>query len=140
MPDAAELLAITADANEASRAQVGDSVVVHDVKATLCALLDEVAPRGCAMPAPRPAPDSAGDREEFLSPDAVFGVVAQVAPAHAIYMNECTSTAAALWSCLKMTLPGSCFSSAAGGLGFGLPALIGVQLVRPDRPMGGFCR
>jgi thiamine pyrophosphate-dependent acetolactate synthase large subunit-like protein len=51
----------------------------------------------------------------------------------AIYVNESTSTTDFLWRRLPMQEPGSYYFGAAGGLGFGMPAALGVQLAEPSR-------
>jgi benzoylformate decarboxylase len=81
-------------------------------------------------PAPAPAPASSAG---LLAPEAVFDSIAAAAPQDAIYVNESTSTVTVMWERLKLQLPGSYYFPAAGGLGFGLPAALGVQLAQPDR-------
>jgi benzoylformate decarboxylase len=66
-------------------------------------------------------------------PDAVFDVIAATAPSDAIYLNESTSTTDFLWRRLPMREPGSYYFGAAGGLGFAMPAALGVQLAEPSR-------
>ena len=68
-----------------------------------------------------------------MAPEAVFDIVAEVAPQDAIYVNESTSTTNLLWDRLPMQEPGSYYFPAAGGLGFGIPVALGVQLACPDR-------
>jgi benzoylformate decarboxylase len=36
---------------------------------------------------------------------------------------------------LRLSKPGSWYFGAGGGLGFGLPAAVGVQMAQPDRPV-----
>src|SRR4051795_2137862 len=64
-------------------------------------------------------------------------IVAEVAPRDAIYVNESTSTTNLLWDRLPMQEPGSYYFPAAGGLGFGIPVALGVQLACPDRRVIG---
>jgi benzoylformate decarboxylase len=54
-------------------------------------------------------------------------------PPDAIYVNESTSTIEAMWERMRWEKPGSYYFGAAGGLGFGMPAAVGVQLAEPDR-------
>src|SRR5580704_91757 len=56
-----------------------------------------------------------------------------LAPSDAIYVNESTSTTDFLWRRLPMQEPGSYYFGAAGGLGFAMPAALGVQLAEPSR-------
>ena len=48
-------------------------------------------------------------------------------------MNESTSTADSFWNNAVLEGQGSFYSPASGGLGFGLPAAVGVQLAHPER-------
>jgi benzoylformate decarboxylase len=134
LPEGAQLIAMTSDAQEAARAPVGDAIV-GDIHATLQALADKVLPSDRPSPAPqaRPAPAEIGPGR--LSPDAVLDVIAATAPSDAIYVNESTSTVDFLWRRLPMQEPGSYYFGAAGGLGFAIPAALGVQLAEPSRPV-----
>ena len=132
LPEGAELIAVTSDAQEAARAPVGDAIV-GDIHATLQALADNVRQSNRPSPTPqaRPAPAQIGPGP--LLPEAVFDVIAATAPSDAIYVNESTSTTDFLWRRLPMQEPGSYYFGAAGGLGFGMPAALGVQLAEPSR-------
>lgn len=59
--------------------------------------------------------------------------MAELAPSDAIYVNESTSTLEAMWDRMRWEKPGSYYFGAAGGLGFAMPAAVGVQLAEPDR-------
>jgi benzoylformate decarboxylase len=50
-------------------------------------------------------------------------------------VNESPSNLVACRDQLRLSRPGSWFFAAGGGLGFGLPAALGVQMARPDRPV-----
>jgi benzoylformate decarboxylase len=142
LPEGCELIAITNDPAEAARAPMGDAVVA-DVGLTLDALLEAVgdAPADRPAPDPMPPPPPRPSREETADcagpPDAgdVHGVLADVLPDDAIVVLESPSSTLALRNRLRISRPGSYYFSAAGGLGFGLPAAIGVQLAQPDRPV-----
>ena len=69
--------------------------------------------------------------------DSGVALLREHAPADAIYVNESTSTSDSFWSQVDLALPGSYYFPASGGLGFGLPAAVGVQLARPDRQVIG---
>ncbi len=132
LPEGAELIAVTSDPQEAARAPVGDAIV-GNIHATLQALADKVrrSDRPSPTPQARPAPAEIGPGP--LLPEAVFDVIAATAPSDAIYVNESTSTTDFLWRRLPMQEPGSYYFGAAGGLGFGMPAALGVQLAEPSR-------
>lgn len=57
----------------------------------------------------------------------------ELAPPDTIYVNESTSTIAAMWERMRWEQPGSYYFGAAGGLGFAMPAAVGVQLAEPNR-------
>lgn len=123
------LIAITCDADEAARAPVGDAIVA-DVGQALAALAEAVVPSGRALPeAMRPEPVD----KSTLSADSVFDALARLAPRNAIYLNEATSTLGIGWQRLRFEEPGSYYFAAAGGLGFAMPAALGVQLAEPTR-------
>ena len=132
LPEGAELVAVTSDPQEAARAPVGDAIV-GNVHATLQALADNVRRSNRPSPTPqaRPAPAEIGPGP--LLPEAVFDVIAATAPSDAIYLNESTSTTNMMWQRLPMQEKGSYYLGAAGGLGFAMPAALGVQLAEPSR-------
>ncbi|WP_369370018.1 benzoylformate decarboxylase [Promicromonospora sp. Populi] len=133
LPEGTRLLHITCDPGEAARAPMGDAIVA-DIGQAVRALSDAVAPAARPAPDPRdlpPVPDDDGSGR--LDPATVLAAVAQGAPHDAIFVKESTSTTAMVFDHLDLTLPGSYYFPAAGGLGFGLPAAVGVQLAQPGR-------
>jgi benzoylformate decarboxylase len=136
LPKGATLLHLTCDPQEGTRAPLGEAAVA-DIGSTLKALSEAAKPSQRPAPLPKariaPAPQESGP----LSPEAVFDLIAEVAPSDAIYVNESTSTTNAMWERLPMNEPGSYFFPAAGGLGFGIPAALGVQLTHPNRRVIG---
>jgi len=50
-----------------------------------------------------------------------------------VFAHEWTSTMGSAWDRLELTRPGSLYLSAGGGLGWGLPGAIGLQLADPSR-------
>lgn len=73
------------------------------------------------------------DEPGRMAPDTVFQIIDEVTPEDAIHVVESTSTAAAFWNNISLSRQGSFYSAAAGGLGFGLPAAVGVALAQPAR-------
>ncbi|WP_144140885.1 benzoylformate decarboxylase [Paraburkholderia sp. BCC1884] len=136
LPEGAKLISVTCDINEATRAPMGQAIVA-DVALALRVLSEKVSQSSRAQPAPRlmpaPAPENAG----ALTPERVFDILNEVAPRDAIYVNESTSTTTIMWERLRMTESGSYYFAAAGGLGFALPAAVGIQLARPERQVIG---
>jgi benzoylformate decarboxylase len=80
-----------------------------------------------------PAPATAG--EAPFAVEVVFDVLAEALPPDTVYVNESTSNTGAFWERVRLDRPHSLYFPAAGGLGWGLPAAIGVQLAEPGRPV-----
>ncbi|HVL95917.1 MAG TPA: benzoylformate decarboxylase [Solirubrobacteraceae bacterium] len=133
LPEGAALVAITSDPAEAARAPVGEAIVA-DVALTLEALLAEVSESSRPLPEGVGEPPPVEDADP-LPPSTVHATLAEVLPDDAIVVLESPSSTLALRNRLRISRPGSYFFCAAGGLGWGLPAAIGVQLARPDRPV-----
>ncbi|HVR05873.1 MAG TPA: benzoylformate decarboxylase [Solirubrobacteraceae bacterium] len=143
------LIAVTSDPDEAARAPMGDALVA-DVALTLRALADAVARldadggdgdaegapgwHGREAPPARPAPE-AMPVSNPMSPSTAVRTLAQVFPQDGIVALESPSATPALRNQLRLGRPGSYYFSAGGGLGFGMPAAIGVQLACPQRPV-----
>jgi benzoylformate decarboxylase len=136
LADGTALVAITSDPDEAARAPMGDAIVA-DPALTLAALADIVgesertAPP--ARPAPEPAPPATG--EDPMSPSTAVRALAEVFPRDGVVVLESPSATLALRNQLRLSRPGSYYFSSGGGLGFGMPAAIGVQLAQPSRPV-----
>ena len=133
LPDGARLVHLTTDAGEAARAPMGDAIVC-DLADTVARLAAAVSPGLRATlaplpPIPAPRPSSAGR----LHPDEVFAALRDTAPADTVWVKESTSTTGAFWAQADLRYPGSYYFPASGGLGFGMPAAVGVQLADPNR-------
>jgi benzoylformate decarboxylase len=85
-------------------------------------------------PEPNPGPQEIPSSDP-LNPSTVHSALAEVIPEDAIVVLESPSSTLALRNQLRISRPGSYYFSAGGGLGFGLPAAVGVQLAQPDRPV-----
>jgi len=129
-----ELVAITSDPDEAARAPMGDAIVA-DVGLTLRALVDALdGPADREPPPPRAAAETP-EFSEPLSGAAVHAVLRERFPEDGIVVIESPSSTGALRNQLRLSRSGSYYFSGGGGLGFGLPASIGVALAQPDRPV-----
>ena len=134
LPDGAELVQITSDPDEASRAPMGDALVAdpkHALEA-LITLLEPVSREPAGEPLPDPVP---GERMDPITPTEVMHGLREVFPEDGIVVLEAPSATLALRNQLRLSKPGSYYFGAGGGLGFGLAAAIGVQLAQPDRPV-----
>ena len=133
LPAGAELVAITSDPDEAVRAPMGEAIVA-DVALTLAALLEAVPESSRPVPEPNPGPGELPETAP-INASTVHTALAEVLPEDAIIVLESPSSTLALRSQLRLSRPGSYYFSAGGGLGFGLPASVGIQLAEPDRPV-----
>ncbi|HEY1853819.1 MAG TPA: benzoylformate decarboxylase [Solirubrobacterales bacterium] len=133
LPAGAELVAITSDPDEAVRAPMGEAIVA-DVGLTLAALLAAVPESSRPGPEPNPGPSELPETDP-LNASTVHKALAEVLPEDAIVVLESPSSTLALRNQLRLSRPGSYYFSAGGGLGFGLPASVGVQLAQADRPV-----
>ncbi|HYC82878.1 MAG TPA: benzoylformate decarboxylase [Solirubrobacterales bacterium] len=133
LPGNAELVAITSDPDEAVRAPMGEAIVA-DVGLTLAALLAAVPESSRPALEPNPGPTELPATDP-INASTVHSALAEVLPEDAIVVLESPSSTLALRNQLRLSRPGSYYFSAGGGLGFGLPASVGVQLAQPDRPV-----
>jgi benzoylformate decarboxylase len=133
LPDDTELVLVTDDPDEAARAPAGDAIVA-DVRLTLEALLAEAEasdrPPPPARPGPEPPPDS-----EPLAAAAAMAALGEVLPPEAVVVNESPSNMIAFRNQVRPSQPGSYFTAAGGGLGFGVPAAVGAQVAQSGRPV-----
>ncbi|MGF1703383.1 benzoylformate decarboxylase [Photobacterium makurazakiensis] len=139
LPSGAKLIHLTCDLQEAARAPMGDALV-GNISEMMTSLLKETKRVDREMPVPLSVPTLYPDtdsEESPLAPEVVFDELNALAPEDAIYVKESTSTVTAFWQRVEMRHQGSYYFPAAGGLGFGLPAAVGVQLAQPDRQVIG---
>ncbi len=135
LPEGTELLQITADPGLAGAAPVGDSLLGDTLLALeqLVGMVDDHSDRSVpARQAPTSAVDVTGSAP--LEPDAVWETLRTVTPADSPLVTESTSTMAQQLRFLPSTRPASFFATASGGIGWGLPAAVGVAL--GDRARG----
>jgi benzoylformate decarboxylase len=135
LPEGTELLQITADPALAGAAPVGDSVLGDALLALeqIVGMVDDHSDR--SVPARQvldPEIDLAASPP--LAPDAVWSTLASVKPADAPLVTESTSTMAQQLRWLPTTRPASFFATASGGIGWGVPAAVGLAL--GDRARG----
>ena len=137
LPKGTRLFQVTDDAMEAARAPVGDSVLADPVLA-LRVLLGMVAPAGRTPPPPRQAPEDPASAAT-LTADALFHALAKDRPADAVLVQESLSSLKALKRRWPATQPDSYYTFASAGLGYGLPAAVGIALAERhsgrDRPV-----
>jgi benzoylformate decarboxylase len=131
LPAGAELWAVTADPDEAARALAG-RVLLGDPAEALGRLADTIAGAG-RPPLAREALPQAGTTGPAFTEEAIMDAVNAAKTDSTVIAHEWTSTMVSVWDRLEITRPGSLYLSAAGGLGWGLPGAIGLQLGDPSR-------
>jgi benzoylformate decarboxylase len=68
-----------------------------------------------------------------LTPPEVYAVLSRVRPPDSVIVNESTSTMAQQVEWLPTVRTGSFFATASGGIGWAVPAAVGVALADRDR-------
>jgi benzoylformate decarboxylase len=109
--------------------------IVTNLKLGIAALLGFPPPMVRAPPtvlarAPRVAPDTLSDRY-------LLQQIAALRPADSIIVEEAPSSRGPMHDYLPILERGTFHTCASGGLGFGLPASVGVALARPGRKVIG---
>jgi benzoylformate decarboxylase len=131
LPAGTELWAVASDPDEAARAPVGH-LLIGDPADAVKRLADTMP--GAGRPAlarqPLPAADTAGPA---FTAEAIMDAVNAAKTDSTVIAHEWTSTMVTAWDRLEITRPGSLYLSAGGGLGWGLPGAIGLQLADPAR-------
>lgn len=126
-PEGAALGALSADPQHLSFLP-GGLGVLGDVAAGLAALAQQVRRREPPAPFPRkPAPPAA------MEANHVCARIAALRPDGTILVEEAPTARTPMHDYLPILDRGGFLTCASGGLGYGLPAAIGVARARPDR-------
>jgi benzoylformate decarboxylase len=141
LPAGLRLLHISDDPTETARAPVGDSLLGDAVLsiAGLTALLadhrpktakprESVAHRMAAHPPSAEKPSSDGR----LSAAQVFAALSEIRPANTVLVEESPSNLSDLHKAWPITEPDTFYTFASGGLGWNLPASVGIALAERD--------
>ncbi len=141
IPQGLRLLHISDDPEETSRAPVGESLI-GDSKLSLSALAKLIEGHSPKPSAPRervehrmaphpPAQEepSSGGR---LTAAEVFAALQEIRPPHTVLVEESPSNLAALHKAWPITEPDTFYTFASGGLGWNLPASVGIALAERD--------
>ncbi len=151
LPPSVELLHLDADAAQVARDLPTRFGTVGDVKASLAALVPLVTARvdagrvGTALQAARQ--EQAGAAARFAAMAAGYGADVPIHPMAAtaallaglpdngVVVDEAITTGFYVRMLLRAEAPGSYYFCRGGGLGWGVPAALGVKLAQPDRPV-----
>jgi benzoylformate decarboxylase len=128
---ATTLFQITDDADAAAVTPAGSSIIatMRPALSTLLELLPQTqraAPAGRALP---PAPTSA----DPIPVDFLLHMLSTAMPADAALVEEAPSHRPQMHKFMPMRGQDSFYTMASGGLGWGLPAAVGLALGRPER-------
>ncbi len=132
LPSGARLLHVTDDPTEAARAVVGDSLV-GDSRLALEELSRHVPRRSGTAAGGRPKvmdqdQDSVWDAGSPVTPQRLFQVLSECIPEDIVVVSESPSNMAefAQTGIGRITRPDSYYMTASGGLGWGMPAAVGL--------------
>ena len=129
-PGGPAIFQVTADPAAAAGAGAGTSLL-GSVHFALEALLALVPASTGPMPPPRTRPALAEGGS--LTAERVLHLLAQAIPPDAIIAEEAPSHRAAIQQHVRIRHPSSFFTMASGGLGWSLPAAVGLALASPGR-------
>jgi len=73
--------------------------------------------------------------ESPVQPLALINAISEILPKDAVVIDESVSSSGGLRQLVKSDDPQSFFGLRGGGIGWGLPASIGVKIALPDRPV-----
>jgi benzoylformate decarboxylase len=130
-----EIVHVTDDPDEAARA--GALSVVAEVGSVARRLSERLRPRSPAAPvAPRltPAPVDA-PAQGPIPPAFLMAALARALPEDAVLVEESPSNRGDLRARVWIRRPASFFATTSGGLGFAMPAAVGIKLACPERPV-----
>jgi thiamine pyrophosphate-dependent acetolactate synthase large subunit-like protein len=136
-PPGTRVALVTDDGAEAHRSPT-ELTVLADLAGTCAALAERVAERsgGGTEPrraAPEPLAPPSGGRP--LRAAHVLDALAERLPRNAVVVEETPSSRPELHARLPAREPMGFVSAAMGGLGFALPAAIGLRMALPERPV-----
>jgi benzoylformate decarboxylase len=122
---------ITDDSDAAAVTPQGASIIAT-MKPALAMLLEMLPETGRAMPAGRALPAAPGAAEP-IPVDFLLHTLSQAMPDDAALVEEAPSHRPAMQNFMPMRGQDSFYTMASGGLGYGLPASVGMALGRADR-------
>jgi benzoylformate decarboxylase len=136
--DNTHVFVLTDDPDEANRSPA-ELALVCDPALAVVALRDALGngarPGGGATGTVRDAGVGAPQPGEALRAAHVFEHLAALLPADTVLLEESPSSRPALQALLPARHPLGFLSAAMGGLGFAMPAAIGVKMALPERPV-----
>ncbi|TKC83794.1 benzoylformate decarboxylase [Trinickia terrae] len=135
VPDGATLFQLTDDPSVAAWIPAGSSVV-GNLRLGIADLLARAAPKPREAPAPRSARPQA-EPSPRMSVAYALQTLAEVRDTADIVVEEAPSSRPVMQDYLPFTKSGTFYTMASGGLGYGMPAAVGVALARPGERVIG---
>jgi benzoylformate decarboxylase len=135
-PEGTTVLLVTEDPDEALRSPA-DIAVIGSLPTSLAQLVDQTTSRDSRQPldiSRRSAPP-APQQGEPLRASHLMAALAERLSSDTIVVEETPSSRPDLHELLPARVPQGFISAAMGGLGFGLPATIGLKMGAPTRPV-----
>ena len=129
IPAGARLYQLTDDPDTAAWTPIGVSAV-GSIKLGLLDLLSRPSPPLRAAPRSRPIPHRVAPTQP-LSVAYVFQTLAEARRGDEVVVEEAPSSRPAMQEYLPITRSGTYFTMDSGGLGYGMPAAVGVALGKP---------
>ena len=127
--DGTAIFQLTAD-GEAAAAATSGTAIIGSMRLALPALLERLPPAPRAAPALRQRPPAPEARLP-LPAEYLFAALREAMPEGAILVEEAPSHRPALQQHLPITRWGGFYTMASGGLGYSLPAAVGVAMAQP---------
>ena len=127
LPSGTKVLHVTDDPGAAAKAAVGHNIV-GDAKLFLQMLQPQVHARQPGAAKPRPEPKVADAEAMPLLPHAVLEVLKQHSPAEMVLVEECPSIVPLMQDVFRIDEPDTFYTFSSGGLGWNLPAAVGLAL------------
>lgn len=133
LPEGAALVQLTDDPQVAAWAPTGTSVV-GSIRLGLLDLLEHSRPPRRSAPALHPRPPRVPEPApgERLPVDWVLQTLTDVRPRDSIVVEEAPSARPVIHGHLPIFETGTFYTMCSGGLGYSLPAAVGVALAKPD--------
>jgi benzoylformate decarboxylase len=128
LPEDAECWCVGDNPGVLAWAPAGNAIL-GNTRAIALALLTQGKVSARAAPPPRPAPPALN--RAVLDDRLALQCIAEAMPANAIVVEEAPTTRPVMQAYLRLNRPDCFYTTASGGLGYGMPAAVGVSLARP---------
>lgn len=130
-----QLFQLTDDPDHAARSPVGESILCT-LRLGLSELLDRVAAGG-RVPAAGRKPVSPPAPSDPPTGEYLMHAISRLMPRDAVIVEEAPTHRNALHDYLPVVTSGGFYAGASGGLGWALPAAVGVAMAQPSRKVIG---